>query len=69
MDIQIFIASHSYFVIKKLCLVAMENNESIKCVSMDDNGIRVDDLVDGMPANSIIDESIRLYEEEVERVL
>lgn len=69
MDIQIFIASHSYFVIKKLCLVAMENKKSIKCISMNSNDININDLADGMPNNSIIDESIRLYEEEVEQVL
>ena len=69
MGIQIFIASHSYFVIKKLYLVAMENREHIPCISMNKNGIAVDDLADGMPDNAIINESIRLYEEEVEKVL
>ena len=69
MDIQIFIASHSYFVIKKLCLLAAEKNERINCVSIDTNSIRVNDLMDGMPQNSIIGESIRLYEEEIEKVL
>jgi len=69
MGIQVFIASHSYFVIKKLCLLAMEKSESMKCISVNSDGIKIDDLSDGMPNNAIIDESIRLYEEEIEKVL
>lgn len=70
MGIQIFIASHSYFVIKKLYINALKRNESIVCISMKENGlIEYNDLLDGMPENSIINESVRLYEEEIEEVL
>ena len=69
MGIQIFIASHSYFVIKKLFLLAQEKNESIKTISVNPDIITVNDLADGMPDNAIIEESIRLYEEEIEKVL
>ncbi len=68
-DIQIFIASHSYFVIKKLCLLARANDEDVTCISMEDNHVKISNLSEGMPENSIINESIRLYEEEVEQVL
>lgn len=68
LGIQIFIASHSYFVIKKLYLIAQENNESIKCISVNNDDVSAEDLINGMPENAIISESIRLYEEEIEKV-
>lgn len=70
MGIQVFIASHSYFVIKKLCLAALKKAGTISCISMDKGQApRVYDLHDGMPQNSIIDTSIKLYEQEIEEVL
>lgn len=69
MGIQVFIASHSYFVIKKLFLLAMEHRESIQSISVNSDHIVINDLAEGMPDNAIIDESIRLYEEEIEKVL
>ncbi|MBQ8011501.1 MAG: ATP-binding protein [Oscillospiraceae bacterium] len=69
MGIQIFIASHSYFVIEKLCLLAQKNQASIPCISLEKDGCTISNLSKGMPSNSIIDESIRLYEEEVDMVL
>ena len=68
-DIQLFIASHSYFVIKKLCLLARANDEDVTCISMEKEHVKISNLREGMPENSIINESIRLYEEEVEQVL
>ncbi len=62
---QFFLASHSYFVIKKLYLIAQEKNLSIPVLSLDPSGDTQADLKDGMVSNPIIDESIRLYEEEV----
>ncbi|MCD7955520.1 MAG: ATP-binding protein [Lachnospiraceae bacterium] len=70
MDIQFFITSHSYFVIKKLFLVAYKRADYVMCISLDrDRKMQICDLHDGMPNNSIIDASIRLYEEEIEEVL
>lgn len=71
MNIQLFISSHSYFVIKKLCLLAQIEKTAITCISFDQAGdsYQIEDLSNGMPNNSIIDESIRLYEEEIEQVL
>lgn len=64
--IQFFLASHSYFVVKKLFLIAQERGWSIPVISASgDAGWRTDDLQKGMPDNTIIAESIRLYKEEV----
>lgn len=67
--IQFFLASHSYFVVKKLFLIAQEKNMSIPLISADAGKWLTSDLKEGMPDNSIIDESIRLYQEEVGLVL
>lgn len=63
--IQFFMATHSFFVIKKLYLLAQEHNVSIPISCMGDDKWNVSDLVNEMPENSIIDESIELYKQEV----
>ena len=67
--IQFFMASHSYFVVKKLSLIAQEKGISIPIIAEDEDGWRSADLKDGMPDNAIIAESIRLYEQEVNLAL
>lgn len=67
--IQFFLASHSYFIVKKLYLIAQEKGLSIPVISEHDGQWIPEDLKDGMPENSIIDESIRLYKDEVDLVL
>lgn len=67
--IQFFMASHSYFVVKKLFLIAQKNNWSIPVISAVDSGWIYDDLKNGMPDNPIIAESISLYQQEVELTL
>ena len=64
--IQFFIASHSYFVIKKLLLIALKNNQPIPCL-MPSNGKWQQSclLEDGLPDTEIINESIRIYEQEL----
>ena len=67
---QFFIASHSYFVIKKLYIAAQRNNMSIPVLSLNSdetgsNNVTVSNLIDGMPENPIIDESLSLYEQEL----
>ncbi|NOS89097.1 MAG: ATP-binding protein [Methylococcaceae bacterium] len=63
--IQFFLASHSYFVIKKLFLIAQEQQLSIPVLSYQNDEWVQSDLKDEMPSNPIISESIRLYKEEV----
>lgn len=67
--IQFFMASHSYFVIKKLFLIAQEKGLSVPVATSCNGGWQYADLKDGMPENPIIDESIQLYREEVELAL
>ncbi|WP_416236363.1 AAA family ATPase [Spirulina sp. CCNP1310] len=72
--IQFFLASHSYFVIKKLYLAAQQRqNLSIVILSADESSSGeqwdIANLREGLPTNPIIDESIRLYREEVKLVL
>lgn len=66
---QFVLASHSYFVVKKLFLLAQEKGMSVPVLAADDGGWRSVDLKDGMPDNAIIAESIQLYEEEVNLAL
>mgnify|MGYP003241810854 FL=1 len=70
MGLQVFITSHSYFVIKKLFLIALKKENTVKCISLNKGEeAQICDLHDGMPDNSIIDTSIQLYEQEIEEVL
>lgn len=70
MGLQVFITSHSYFVIKKLYLIAMKNMGRVSCISLNKGeNVMISDLHEGMPENSIIDTSIDLYEREIEEVL
>jgi AAA15 family ATPase/GTPase len=67
--LQFFIASHSYYVIKKLLLIAKTKDQSIPVLSLEKSGIIYSNLLDGMPDNEIINESIRLYDEEIQAAL
>lgn len=67
--IQFVLASHSYFVVKKLFLVAQEEGLAIPLISNNNGEWHSARLEEGMPENSIIDESINLYKEEVRLVL
>lgn len=64
--LQFFISSHSYFVIKKLYLIAHQQEISIPVISFSSDGnVQYSNLKEEMPENAIIDESIRLYKEEI----
>lgn len=67
--IQFFMASHSYFVVKKLYLIAQERGWSVPVISATGSNWVCDDLKNGMPDNPIIAESIHLYQQEVELAL
>lgn len=66
---QFILASHSYFVVKKLFLIAQEKGMNIPVLAADGNGWHSADLKDGMPDNAIIAESIQLYQQEVNLAL
>ncbi len=70
MGIQVFISTHSYFVIKKLFLIALKHPNEVCCISFaKDKEPQICNLSEGMPKNSIIQASIDLYEQEVTEVL
>ncbi len=64
--LQFFLASHSYFVIKKLFLIAIEKKISIPVLSYNNGSWQKANLKEGMPENSIIKASIDLYLKEIE---
>ena len=68
--IQFFIASHSYFVIKKLQLIARQHQQALPVFTTQDDGTWQQSclLVDGLPDNEIINESIRLFEQAFEGI-
>lgn len=67
--IQVFMATHSYFVMKKMLIVARENNMDIPVFSMAEGTATRYNLRDGMPDNPIVDTSIALYEQELDMEL
>lgn len=68
--IQVFISTHSYFVIKKLYLIALQHSGEVTCISLSkDKAPQICNLSEGMPENSIIQASVDLYRQEVTEVL
>ena len=67
---QIFMASHSYFVIKKLHIIALREQMDIPVLlykkNTDGSQWHSENLKEGMPTNSIIEESIALYHAEID---
>lgn len=65
--IQFFIATHSYFVVKKLYLIAKKKNIDLPIfLPNEDNTWKQENLKNGIPDNEIINEAIRLFDEELE---
>ncbi len=65
--LQFFLATHSYFVVKKLHLLALRYNIPVSVlVASDANTWHQFDLRAGIPDNEIINESIRLFDAELE---
>lgn len=74
-NIQVFMATHSYFVIKKMYVMAKKQKLDVPVLlfgkeEKPENGggyfPQVHNLQEGMPANTIIEEAVKLYEEEIE---
>jgi AAA15 family ATPase/GTPase len=70
MGISIYLATHSYFVLRRFEWLARKHNKSINLCSLsrtDKNEIIPHryNLQDGMPSNPIIDVSLELYEQNV----
>lgn len=63
--LQIFLSSHSYFVIKSLYVLAHKHRISIPVVSFEEEGVMMGDLLQGMPSNPIVEESVNIYKQEI----
>lgn len=63
--VQFFIASHSYFVIKRLYIMAHQHDMSIPVLSFNQGQCTISDLKKEMPQNPIVTESINLYKDEI----
>lgn len=63
--VQFFISSHSYFVIKYLYVIAHKEHLNIPVLSFENGTCTISDLMTEMPQNPIVDESIKLYKEEI----
>jgi AAA15 family ATPase/GTPase len=67
--IQVYLATHSYFVIKQFELLARKHKQTIQICSLvkSEGSILTEfrDLQRGLPDNPIIDVSIKLYEDDV----
>lgn len=63
--LQFFISTHSYFVLKKLYILAQRHKMSLPTWSFEGGGAQRYDLREEMPDNAIVNESIRLYKEEI----
>jgi AAA15 family ATPase/GTPase len=70
--VQIFIASHSYFVIKQLAICAKRDELNISCWNLTkENGKPVNNsfhnLIDGvLPSNTIIEEALKMFDQEID---
>lgn len=64
--LQVFISTHSYFVIKNLYILAHRHRMSIPTFSFTEAGVERSDLQQEMPENPIIRESINIYREEID---
>lgn len=64
--VQVFLATHSYYVLKKLHLMAKSGKADVQVLSLSTAGQQFSDLAEGMPQNSIIAASVKLYDEEFE---
>mgnify|MGYP001104301352 FL=1 len=68
--VQVFVTTHSYFVLKQLHIEARSNEMDVMCCSLKRKGSGAVDaffsnLKEGLPENSIIDESMVMYDEDI----
>jgi AAA15 family ATPase/GTPase len=70
--VQIFMATHSYFIIKQLAICAKREQINACCWSLEkaaDQSIQnsVYDLIDGvLPPNSIVEETLKMFDQEIQ---
>ena len=64
--VQFFIATHSYFVIKKLYVEAVKQNIELPVLSFEQDCEDMFDIKQGVAETKIVQETIKLYEQEIE---
>lgn len=69
--IQIFVSTHSYFLLKQLELLARKHKVSVGCCSLNHNAegfveAEYSDIQHGLPDNPIISEALELLDQEIE---
>jgi hypothetical protein len=68
--VQIYAATHSYFILKQFELIARKHNTPVRlcCLSRSEDTIEPSffDLRDGMPQNGIVEEALKLYDDDVD---
>lgn len=68
--IQIFIATHSYFLINEFCNIARREKAKINCLSIETKNkdtnrmVTQTDLSNGMPDNAIVMEALEMFKED-----
>ncbi len=67
--VQIYAATHSYFMLKQFEIIARRHKTPVSLCSLSrSDGVLESsffDLQDGMPDNGIVDEALELYDEDV----
>lgn len=68
--VQIFLTTHSYFLIKQLSIIAKKEKCDINCFSLNKGDDRVtldvSSLKNGLPKNPIVQEALDMYTQELE---
>jgi predicted ATPase len=68
--VQIFLATHSYFILKQLELVSRQHRTQVRLCALTNQDGQVTgsfhDLAAGMPPNEIVEESLAMGEEDVD---
>ncbi|MDR2087625.1 MAG: ATP-binding protein [Dysgonamonadaceae bacterium] len=70
-NVQLFITTHNYFVLKQLHIIATKLQQSILCCSLEKDDTNNDikstfsDLKNEFPMNSIVEEFMDMYNEEI----
>lgn len=69
--VQLFINTHSYFIIRKLQLIAKEEQWDMPILTLERNNgqPKQSNLKEGLPDNPIIDTAVKLYEQEIDLAL
>ncbi len=60
--VQIFIASHSSFVLEELVIASKRNQQSAFCFALTKQGYICNDLKDGVPDNEILAEALEMHD-------